>query len=152
MYSRFWAGDDGVPRPSGTEPVKEMGKNQQYTVHIHMQHISIFTLTMVSRWIKHLLKSIFAGTYTQFWPRKGCFGASFFINVACLSVWYMERKKVCIGKFNITCISFSFILFNETFLPCYFICNLAPTKYITIWNNKWYLNLMSTRYKQKQCS
>jgi len=56
MYSRFLAGDDVVLRQSGPEPVKERGKNQQYIVHIHMQHISIFTLTMVSRCIKHLLK------------------------------------------------------------------------------------------------
>jgi len=66
MYSRFWAGNDGVPRPSGTEPVKGRGKNQQYTVHIHMQHISMFTLTMVSRCLRHLIEYR-ESMYSRFW-------------------------------------------------------------------------------------
>ena len=65
MYSRFWAEDDVVLRQSGPEPVKEKGKNQQYTVHIHMQHISMFTLTMVSRCLRHLIEYRIKNVWTH---------------------------------------------------------------------------------------
>jgi len=59
---------------------------------------------------------------------------------------WKERKYALVNLTTPAIVSF--IYFNETLLHCYFICNLAHTKYTTIWNNKWYLNLMSTRYKK----
>ena len=53
-YILFSAGDDGVPRRNGLDPVvKVRKKNQQYQ---NLLHISIFTLTMVSRCIRHLIE------------------------------------------------------------------------------------------------
>ena len=52
-YIQFSAGDDEVPCRNGLEPVKVTKKNQQYQ---NLLHISIFTLTMVSRCIRHLIE------------------------------------------------------------------------------------------------
>ena len=52
-YIQFSTGDDGVPRRNRLEPVKVRKKNQQ---HQHLQHISMFTYTIVSRCISHLIE------------------------------------------------------------------------------------------------
>ena len=52
-YIQFSNGDDGVPRRNGMEHVKVSGNNQQYQ---HLQHVSMFTLTIVSRCIRHLIE------------------------------------------------------------------------------------------------
>ena len=58
-YIQFSTGDDGVPRQNGLEPVKVRKKNQQYQ---HLQHSSMFTKTIASRCIRHLM----GGKYIQF--------------------------------------------------------------------------------------
>ena len=51
-YIQFSTGDDGVPRQNGLEPVKVRKKNQQYK---HLQHISMFTYSIVGRCKRHLM-------------------------------------------------------------------------------------------------
>ena len=51
---QFSAGDDGVPRRNGLEPVKV--RKKELAVSTLAQYISMFTLTMVSRCIRHLME------------------------------------------------------------------------------------------------
>ena len=52
-YIQFSAGDDGVPRRNGLEPVSQ---KKELAVSTLAQHISMFTSTMVSRCIRHLME------------------------------------------------------------------------------------------------